>query len=128
MPDARSEARTAARRGSIGAGRASRGGRRCRACLLLWKRSDGRREVVILGGGFAGVATARELERVGSAARSSVTLVSRQNFMLFTPMLPEVAAGSIEARDITQPLRAALRAARSSNLARRSGSISARAR
>lgn len=64
--------------------------------------------VVILGGGFAGVATARALERVGKK-RIAITLVSRQNFMLFTPMLPEVAAGSIEARDIMQPLRAALR-------------------
>ncbi|MGB6952606.1 MAG: NAD(P)/FAD-dependent oxidoreductase [Candidatus Cybelea sp.] len=63
--------------------------------------------VVILGGGFAGVATARALERVGKG-RVDITLVSRQNFMLFTPMLPEVAAGSIEARDIMQPLRAAV--------------------
>lgn len=64
--------------------------------------------VVILGGGFAGVATARALERIGKK-RVDITLVSRQNFMLFTPMLPEVAAGSIEARDIMQPLRAAVR-------------------
>jgi len=63
--------------------------------------------VVILGGGFAGVATARALEHVGKR-RVDITLVSRQNFMLFTPMLPEVAAGSIEARDIMQPLRAEL--------------------
>jgi NADH dehydrogenase len=39
----------------------------------------------------------------------SVTLVSRQNYMLFTPMLPEAATGSIEMRDIVQPLRAQLR-------------------
>ncbi len=63
--------------------------------------------VLILGGGFAGVATARALERVGSK-RVDITLVSRENFMLFTPMLPEVATGSIEARDIMQPLRAAV--------------------
>jgi len=66
-----------------------------------------RTRVVIVGGGFAGVATARELERAGKND-VDVTLVSRQNFMLFTPMLPEVAAGSIEAQDIMQPLRAPL--------------------
>lgn len=58
-----------------------------------------------MGGGFAGVAAARELERIGRRD-VDVTLVSRQNFMLFTPMLPEVAAGSLAARDIMQPLRA----------------------
>nr|MDQ6930517.1 FAD-dependent oxidoreductase [Candidatus Eremiobacteraeota bacterium] len=61
--------------------------------------------VLILGGGFAGVATARGLERAGKK-RAHVTLVNRDNFMLFTPMLPEVAAGSLAARDIMQPLRA----------------------
>ena len=65
-----------------------------------------RARVVIIGGGFAGVATARELERAGKS-EVDVTLVSRQNFMLFTPMLPEVAAGSIDAQDIMQPLRTA---------------------
>lgn len=65
----------------------------------------GRTRVVIVGGGFAGVAVARELERIGRR-NVDVTLVSRQNFMLFTPMLPEVAAGSLAARDIMQPLRA----------------------
>ncbi len=63
-----------------------------------------RPRVVIIGGGFAGVATARELERTGKN-EVDVTLVSRQNFMLFTPMLPEVATGSIDAQDIMQPLR-----------------------
>jgi len=66
-----------------------------------------RTRVVILGGGFAGVATARALDRAGRT-RVDVTLVSRENFMLFTPMLPEVASGSIDGRDIMQPLRAEL--------------------
>lgn len=64
--------------------------------------------VVILGGGFAGLATLRALERIGRK-RVSITLVSRHNFMLFTPMLPEIATGSIEPRDITQPLRISAR-------------------
>jgi NADH dehydrogenase len=67
--------------------------------------------VVIIGGGFAGVATARELERAGKS-EVDVTLVSRQNFMLFTPMLPEVASGAIDAHDIMQPLRVSTRGRR----------------
>lgn len=73
-----------------------------------------RKRVVILGGGFAGVATVRELERIGDK-RVGVTLVSRHNFMLFTPMLPEIASGSIEPRDITQPLRASTGVDQNSN-------------
>jgi NADH dehydrogenase len=66
------------------------------------------RRIVIVGGGFAGVAVARALERPAKSEGLDVTLVSRRNFMLFTPMLPEAAAGSIEARHIMQPLRVAL--------------------
>lgn len=64
--------------------------------------------IVIVGGGFAGVATVRALERSQKEERLDITLVSRQNFMLFTPMLPEAATGSIEARHIVQPLRTAV--------------------
>jgi NADH:ubiquinone reductase (H+-translocating) len=65
-------------------------------------------EVVVLGGGFAGVSTVQELER-RAPAHVNVTLVNRENFFLFTPMLPEVASGSIDMRAIAQPLRASLR-------------------
>lgn len=61
--------------------------------------------IVILGGGFAGVSTLRALERSNAKRRLQITLVNRQNFMLFTPMLPEAATGSIETRHIVQPLR-----------------------
>jgi NADH:ubiquinone reductase (H+-translocating) len=64
--------------------------------------------VVIVGGGFAGVSTARGLERAGRNEQLEITLVNRHNFMLFTPMLPEAATGSIEIRHIVQPLRVAL--------------------
>lgn len=55
---------------------------------------------VIVGGGFAGVAVARRLERT-----SDVTLIAAENFLLFTPMLAEVASADIEPRHITAPLR-----------------------
>ncbi len=57
-------------------------------------------KVVIIGGGFAGVEAARRL-----GDRAEVTLVSRENFLLFTPMLAEVASGDVEPRHITSPLR-----------------------
>ena len=69
--------------------------------------------VVVLGGGFGGVSCVRELERLDPhAEHASVTLINRENFMLFTPMLPEVASGSIETRNIARPLRAMFRHAR----------------
>ena len=66
--------------------------------------------IVILGGGFAGVATAEHLEHAFGADRSvSLTLVSETNALLFTPMLAEVAASSLEPTHISSPLRTSLR-------------------
>lgn len=64
--------------------------------------------IVLLGGGFAGVTAARELER-RAPADARITLVNRENFQLFTPMLPEVASGSLDMRSIAQPLRVTLK-------------------
>jgi NADH dehydrogenase len=66
-------------------------------------------QIVILGGGFAGVAVARRLESRLRDGEASVTLVSRDNFTLFTPMLPEVCSGGIETRHIVSPVRGQLR-------------------
>ena len=54
---------------------------------------------LILGGGFAGAYVARRLGRAGA------TIVNPSNYMLYTPLLPEAAAGSIEPRHVTVPLR-----------------------
>jgi NADH:quinone reductase (non-electrogenic) len=69
--------------------------------------------IVVLGGGFGGVATVRQLERV-LRGRSDVelTLVSRQNFFMLTPLLFEACSGRLELRHCAQPIRAALRRAR----------------
>jgi NADH dehydrogenase len=64
--------------------------------------------ILILGGGFAGLASARKLERLLHPDEASVTLVSRENFSLFTPMLPEVGSGNLETRHIVTPVRAQL--------------------
>jgi NADH dehydrogenase len=66
--------------------------------------------IVILGGGFAGVATAQYLDQTAARrADVEVILVSRDNFTLFTPMLDEVAAGDLEPAHICNPLRKLLR-------------------
>jgi NADH:ubiquinone reductase (H+-translocating) len=68
------------------------------------------KHIVILGGGFGGMTTARELERVFGADRSvTFTLVSDTNALLFTPMLAEVAGSSLEPTHISSPLRTSLR-------------------
>lgn len=68
-----------------------------RPCVL--ERSDPR--VVIIGGGFAGLNAARLLGRAGI----SVTLVDRNNYHLFQPLLYQVATGSLAPGDIAAPLR-----------------------
>jgi NADH dehydrogenase len=66
--------------------------------------------IVILGGGFAGVTAAQHLEAQFGADRSvELILVSETNALLFTPMLAEVAASSLEPTHISTPLRTSLR-------------------
>ena len=69
------------------------------------------KRVVILGGGFGGVAAAQRLEKLTGGRKGAVaiesTLVSHSNYLLFTPMLAEVAGSSLEAQHISAPLRAA---------------------
>jgi NADH:ubiquinone reductase (H+-translocating) len=70
------------------------------------KMENGKKRIVILGGGFAGVEAARHLDRtVAKHGDVEVTLVSRENFAVFTPMLHEVAAGDLEPVHICNPLR-----------------------
>jgi len=65
--------------------------------------------IVILGGGFAAIATAQRLEKKLHAGEAEIVLVSRENFSLFTPMLPEVSSGALDVRHIVTPIRAQLR-------------------
>ncbi len=65
-----------------------------------------RKNVVILGAGFAGATTAVKLEkRLRRDPDVRITLVSDENYFLFTPMLHEVASGHIETRHIAVPIR-----------------------
>ena len=69
--------------------------------------------IVVLGGGFGGVATVRHLERVLRRRTDvEITLVSRENFFVLTPLLFEACSGRLELRHCAQPIRAALQRAR----------------
>jgi NADH dehydrogenase len=69
--------------------------------------------IVVLGGGFGGVTTARTLERLLRGRTDvDITLVSRENFFVLTPLLFEACSGRLELRHCAQPIRAALRRAR----------------
>jgi len=61
--------------------------------------------VLILGGGFGGLYAARKLERSLPPAAAKITIVSDVNFMLYTPLLPGAAAGTLEPRHVVVPLR-----------------------
>lgn len=71
------------------------------------------RKIVVLGGGFAGVECVKELQRgLRSNSRTDILLISEQNFLLFRPMLPQVASGIINTRNIVMPIRSILKKAR----------------
>lgn len=62
-------------------------------------------QVVIIGGGFGGLYTAKTLKK----ANVNVTLIDKRNFHLFQPLLYQVATGTLSPSDISSPLRAVFR-------------------
>lgn len=71
------------------------------------------KRVVVLGGGFGGAYAACRLGRVlGARPDVDIVLISDQNYLLFTPMLHEVAAGDLQPPDLVAPLRQVLRQVR----------------
>src|SRR6476661_7495770 len=65
--------------------------------------------VVIVGGGFGGAMAARELEKAMPRQSARLSLVNDVNYMLYTPFLPEAAAGTLEPRHVVTPLREILK-------------------
>ncbi|MEK7609694.1 MAG: NAD(P)/FAD-dependent oxidoreductase [Patescibacteria group bacterium] len=61
--------------------------------------------IVILGAGFGGVYTAKKLLKYVKKGRIDVTIVNRTNYFLFTPLLHEVATGSLSPISVAEPLR-----------------------
>ena len=76
--------------------------------------AEGRKRIVIVGGGFGGVYTAIHLERLArhSGAQLDVTLVSRDNYFLMTPLLFEAGSGVLEPRHAVNPIRPLLKSTR----------------
>src|SRR5919106_2745655 len=101
---------------------------RCSQCDISFSRIDSYRKhkelvhgikpiqlirIRILGGGFAGIEVLNRLQNAfQDDVRVDITLVSRDNFFLFAPMLPEVSSGSIETRHIVTPIRTFCKRAR----------------
>ena len=81
------------------------------------KPAQGHQRVVIVGGGFGGLACARALD----GAPVEVLLLDRRNYHLFTPLLYQVATAMLDPSDITYPLRAAFR--RSGNVRFRQAAV-----
>ena len=69
------------------------------------QQAQSRKRVVIIGAGFAGIEVARELGH----SRADVTLVDRQNYHLFQPLLYQVATAALSPADIAEPVRRMLR-------------------
>jgi len=65
-----------------------------------------KKKIVILGGGYGGVECTRKLEKYFKNDDDiEIILISEDNFLLFTPMLPQVAAGMLATRHIVMPIR-----------------------
>lgn len=68
--------------------------------------SNIKKNIVILGGGFGGIGVLKYLQKeFHNNENIQITLVSNNNFLLFTPMLPEIVSGTIESRHIATPIR-----------------------
>jgi NADH dehydrogenase len=79
----------------------------------LMDASASKKRILILGGGFGGVYTARHLERLFKGRSDvEIVLVSRENFLLMTPLLFEVFSGTLEVRHCSFPIRAFLQTTR----------------
>jgi NADH:ubiquinone reductase (H+-translocating) len=74
---------------------------------------NGKTRIAIIGGGFAGTATALHLEKTFRRDPSvEITLIDSENYFTFTPLLPEVPSGSVQPTNIVFPLRALLKRTR----------------
>lgn len=69
--------------------------------------------IIVLGGGFAGVKCTKDLQRgLRSNSNTEIIMISESNFLLFTPMLPQVASGTIQTRNVVMPIRTIIKKAR----------------
>jgi len=64
-----------------------------------------KKQILVLGGGFAGVYTARHLERYLRPEEASIVLVNQENYWVYQPLLPEVISGLVGLMDVVCPIR-----------------------
>ncbi|MGA9872668.1 MAG: NAD(P)/FAD-dependent oxidoreductase [Rhodococcus sp. (in: high G+C Gram-positive bacteria)] len=69
-------------------------------------------KIVVVGGGFGGFHALRKLQKLLEPERTSLTLVAPNDYMLYSPLLPEVATGVLDPRDIAVSIRQTLRRTR----------------
>src|SRR5881628_3211378 len=93
------------RRGRPSDPRVPRGARARRGRRLEGELRAGRKRVVVIGGGFAGLHLIRRLEHSLRGNAVELTLVDRQNYHLFTPLLYQVATGELPPHAVAYPLR-----------------------
>src|SRR3954471_6976229 len=71
-----------------------------------WHRADSKKKhILILGGGFGGVFTARQLGKILNPEEVHISLINRENYWVYQPLLPEVISGSIGLTDTVSPIR-----------------------
>ena len=66
-------------------------------------------KIVIVGGGFGGVYTAKNLQKYFDCDSAEITLINPSNYFLFTPLLHEVATGNLSPESIVEPIREVFR-------------------
>ncbi|MEK7463910.1 MAG: NAD(P)/FAD-dependent oxidoreductase [Patescibacteria group bacterium] len=66
-------------------------------------------KIVIVGGGFGGIYTAKNLEKFFDCETAEITLINPSNYFLFTPLLHEVATGGLSPESIVEPIREVFR-------------------
>ena len=96
------------------------GGYRCKECDLVFDTkksynahmifahkttSPSVKKILVLGGGFSGLNVVQQIQKKLSKENVAITLVNEENYFLYTPMLPEVAAGMLHPSNITVPIR-----------------------
>lgn len=77
--------------------------------MAFTKLAQDRPRILIIGGGYVGFTVAKKLQKVIKESGGVVTVVDPNPYMTYQPFLPEVAAGSMEGRNATVPLRQHLR-------------------
>src|SRR5690348_3704075 len=105
--------RSSSTRGSLGISRVVRPSSRQIMVVHAGNPERSKVRILLLGGGIGGVAAARHLDRqLARRDDLDVTLVSRDNFFLLTPLLFEACSGVLELRQCAQPIRPCLPRAR----------------